>query len=103
MTGRPRGEALSGTACRGIPDNHAVAVEAPAQELIGGTPEVQAEAAIVEVAKTLDNEALAASTLSPWNRRKPGGVTGTDAESPIGVPVAASEAATRIKEVLATS
>ena len=101
MTGRPRGEALSGTACRGIPDNHAVTVEAPAQELIGGTPEVQAEAAIVEVAETLDNEALAASTLSPWNRRKPG--AGTDAESPIGVPVAASEAATRIKEVLATS
>ncbi len=44
---------LIGTAYHRIPDDHAVAVDATAQELIGGAPEVKAEAAIVEVAETL--------------------------------------------------
>src|SRR5947208_1529180 len=39
-----------------VMDNHAIAIEAPAKELVRGTPEVQAKATIVELAEPLDDE-----------------------------------------------
>src|SRR5262245_11966580 len=37
----------------GIRDDHPIAVEAPAQKLIGRTPEIQSEAAVIEFPKFL--------------------------------------------------
>jgi hypothetical protein len=41
-----------------ILDNHTIAVQTSAQKLVGGTPEVQAKAAILEVTEPLDDEVL---------------------------------------------
>src|SRR4029077_12101874 len=35
---------------------HAIAVEAAAQKLVGGAPEIEAEAPVVEIAEALDDE-----------------------------------------------
>src|SRR5262245_35179884 len=63
---------LSGTLriISGIRDDHPIAVEAPAQKLIGRTPEIQTEAAVVDVAKSLHHGVSVMKKFGEFNYRR---------------------------------